>query len=365
MKKVLKIIILCTSAIIFIMVAIIVRLYMVRGYDYSLQKRHVNELTSYYEKNHDSLDEGTFLDFDLTDENIRLNDVQYLATHNSYKKTGPAIGRFFIGLGDSFEEARALKYGYKNITEQLQLGIRSFELDLRYRKDTFEITHVPLVDASSQAVNFELLLDELLLFSNHQENHMPILVLIELKNDWMILDPLLKDIDQQALIKLDDMIKSKLEDKLFLPSNMVDEHTSLKEKIMNDGWPLVSQLANKFIFILHPGAFEQVYYDIDQTLQTQSMFIGSSYGQSYNDYASFFVHNDVDKEIISQLISDNFMVRTRIDSNLIFSQDRFQSAIESGAQILTTDFSIGRSDINLDDVIYLGDHKLIVKRDSH
>ena len=54
----------------------------------------------------------------------------------------------------------------------------------------------------------------------------------------------------------------------------------------------------------------------------------------------FFVHNDVDINIIKSLVDDQFMVRTRIDSNLVFSIDRYQDAMSSGAQILTTDFSI-------------------------
>jgi hypothetical protein len=56
------------------------------------------------------------------------------------------------------------------------------------------------------------------------------------------------------------------------------------------------------------------------------------------------------------------MVRTRIDSNLEFDQTRFDDAIQSGAQILTTDFSVGRSDLDSDDVIYLDNDKMIIKK---
>ena len=283
-----------------------------------------------------------------------------LASHNSYKKSGPAIGRFFVGLGDSFDEAKALNYGYKDITEQLELGIRSFEFDLRDRDDHFELTHVPLVDASSQAVRFDMLLDEMMLYSAHQENHMPIIVLIEVKNDWMVLDPKLKTIEESHLQLLDQMIKDKLENRLYLPSDMKSSYDSIKDRIDDIGWPYIKDLYNQFIFVLHPGDYQNLYYDMDQNLESQSMFIGSYGSESYADYASFFIQNDVDLDVIQKLVDDQFIVRTRIDSNLMFSKQRFEDALLSRAQILTTDFSIGRSDLNLEDVIYLDDDEHMI-----
>ncbi len=362
MKKILKITVITLTVVIALFLMIVLRLYMVRSYDLSLQKRHISSLNDYYDENYEQIEENVFLDFDIYNNDLALNEIQILASHNSYKKKGPAIGKFFIGLGDSFAEANALKYGYKNITEQLELGIRSFEFDLRYRKDTFELTHVPLVDPSSQAVNFELLLEEIMLYSTHQENHIPIIILVEIKDDWMMLDPMLKNIEKDQLSLLDQLLKDKLKDRLFSPSDMITENEILKDKIMSEGWPSLTEVLNKIIFVLHPGSFEQTYYDIDQSLQSQAMFIGSRHQEEYANYASFFVQNDVDMNIISELVENNFIVRTRIDSNLIFSQDRYQDAINSGAQILTTDFSIGRSDLDLVDVIYLNKDKMIVQK---
>lgn len=364
MKHITRVILISLSTIIFVMLLIILRLYLIRGYDLKLQTKHNKSLDDYYDDQYQMIDENTFLNFDVTNNDLNLNEIQYLASHNSYKKKGPAIGKFFVGLGDSFDEANALKYGYKNFTDQLESGIRSFEIDIRYRKDTFELTHVPLVDPSSQAVNFELLLDELMLFSTNQEHHIPIIILVEIKTDWMMLDPSLQDIKTDELKLLDEILKDKLKDRLFSPSDMVSDQEILRDKIMNEGWPSVSELLNKFIFILHPGTFEQIYYEIDENLQSQSMFIGSSYQEEYPSYASFFVHNDVDINVIKSLVDDQFMVRTRIDSNLVFSIDRYQDAMSSGAQILTTDFSIARSDLDDIDVIYLENDKTIIQKDE-
>jgi len=203
-----------------------------------------------------------------------------------------------------------------------------------------------------------------MLFSTNQEHHIPIIILVEIKTDWMMLDPSLQDIKTDELKLLDEILKDKLKDRLFSPSDMVSDQEILRDKIMTEGWPSVSELLNKFVFILHPGTFEQIYYEIDENLQSQSMFIGSSYQEEYPTYASFFVHNDVDSNIIKSLVDDQFMVRTRIDSNLVFSIDRYQDAMSSGAQILTTDFSIARSDLDDIDVIYLENDKTIIQKDE-
>lgn len=365
MRKIIRISLITILSIVSIFGLIVLRLFLVRSFDLNAQQKRLDDLRLYYESSdYQKTDENQFVNFDLSDTNIHLNDIQMIASHNSYKKNGPAIGRFFVGLGDSFEEARALKYGYKNITEQLELGIRSFEIDIRYRNQKFELTHVPLVDPSSQAINFEMLLEEVYLFSSHQDNHVPIIFLLEIKNDWMILDPLLKDMDQEAFIAFDELIKNQIKDHLFTPSNMILDDQPLKDVIANEGWPSISELLNKVIFVMHPGSYNQIYYEIDQTLQRQSMFIGSYHSDNLEDYASFFVQNDVDQTIIKSLVDQNYIVRTRVDEQLIFNESRYQDALESGAQILTTDFSVGRSDLSPVDYIYLDENKMIIKKES-
>jgi hypothetical protein len=363
MKKTIKITVKSFIFLIILFLGIVTRLVLVRSFDVNRQEKHMEDLRTLYASNtYETIDEQTFINFNMDDDTIRLDDIQMIASHNSYKKKGPAIGRFFVGLGDSFEEARALKYGYQSITDQLNLGIRSFEFDLRYRNGVFELTHVPLVDNSSQAVNFELLLEEIRLYSEHQ-THLPIIILIEVKDDWMMLDPYLEAFDDTVLENLDTLIKDELTSYLFKPSDMVSPSEVLRDVIIDDGWPLINDLLNKTIFIMHPGNYTESYYQLDQNLQTQSMFIGSNYQESLPSYASFFVQNGVDLEIISSLVDQHFMVRTRIDENLEFSQTRFDDAVLSGAQILTTDFSVGRNDLDSEDVIYLENDKMIIKKE--
>ncbi len=136
------------GALLLIFIGLVTYFNLIRVLDIKKQAKHVEELRLLYDDNYTAIDEQQFVNFDLKDNDLRLNEIQLLATHNSYKKLGSTIAKFFIGLGDSFAEANALKYESNSLSDQLNHGVRSFELDLRYRKNDFEVIHVPLVDNS-------------------------------------------------------------------------------------------------------------------------------------------------------------------------------------------------------------------------
>ncbi|MBU1020131.1 MAG: hypothetical protein KJ847_02870 [Firmicutes bacterium] len=363
MIKALKILLIAVLSLVVLFVLIVLRLFAIKIYDSTVQSAHMKKLESYYEsEDFEPIDESEFVNFDLSDTSIKLNDIQMLATHNSYKKKGSELGKFFVGLGDSFDEARALKYGYKNLTEQFEAGVRSMEFDLRLRKTQFVLTHVPLVDNSSVAPDFSQALEEIYLFSSNNPNHIPIIILMEIKDDWMILDHALQVIESEDLENLNELLVEKLGNSLFTPSDMMETGKTLKETVQTTGWPTVNSLLGKVIFVLHPGSFTTMYHELDESLQSQPMFIGAYSDGIHQDYASFIVNNNPSVSEIAPLIADNFIVRTRIDSNLIFNSDDFDDALSSGAQLLTSDFLIGRSDIKDSDIIYLPGDKMIIKK---
>jgi hypothetical protein len=373
MLKILKFIILLVISLVIIFVAMFSYLFMIRVNDIRLQKIHLEDLHTYYNNNYVAIDESQFINFNVDDEQIRLNDIQMLASHNSYKKTGPALGRFFVGLGENFDEARALNYGYKTLTYQLENGIRSMEWDLRLRHEQFELTHVPIVDNSSVAPSVSLALEELNLFSEHNPNHLPVIIILEIKSDWMMLDPALKEIKNDELKQLDQLLINTLGNHLYKPNDFMrdmqeihhfDETLSMRDVIQNYGWPSIKSLLGKYLFVIHASGYTTPYYEQDTTFASQAMFLSVYASQIERPYASFVIQNTPDIEIIQPLVNQNFIVRTRIDSNLIFDQSRFQTAIESKAQILTSDFIIGRSDLTPELMISLQDHKMIIIKED-
>jgi hypothetical protein len=360
--KGLKIIILSLLSIVLLFIIIVIRLFAIKINDIRLQERHMNEIRLMYQSDaYQAIEDTDFLNFELTSE-IRLNEIQMLASHNSYKKKGVPLGKLFVGLGDSFEEANALKYGYQDLTKQFSLGIRSMEFDLRLRKTSFMLTHVPLVDNSSVAPDFSKALEEMRLYSVHNPNHLPIIILMEIKDDWMILDHALQVMDTTDLENLDELIRLKLGNTLFTPSQMMQEGMGLKASIDAQGWPTVESLLGKIIIVLHPGSFTDRYASLDPTNRSQTMFIGLNHTSLEREYASFVVHNEPEVDVIQAMVQDRLIVRTRLDDRLVFDEDRYQRGISSGAQILTTDLIIGRSDLRNSDVIYLDQKKMIILR---
>jgi hypothetical protein len=338
MKKILKIIAWFLLTIVMVFVILVLMFNGIRWNDIRLQKQHYAQLEAKYAGDYEAIDEQTFVNFVLEASGLRLNEIQMIASHNSYKKLGTGVGKLFIGLGDSFDEAHALRYGNPYLSEQLDDGIRSFELDVRYRRGDFEVTHVPLVDNSSVAVKLELAFAEIALWSEHNPNHIPIILLLELKDDWMMLDPFLQDIGSTELAFLDQLIDEQLGDKLYTAGDLAGTYPTIQDRIDAESWPLVSELLGKIIVVLHPGKWTTPYVAMHERHQDLTMFPAVSNMNVNHDYAAFVVHNDPNIANIEMLINQNLIVRTRMDANLMIDETMRTNALTSGAQLLTTDF---------------------------
>lgn len=349
MRKIIKLVSIILMFILVFVIVSIVHLYTIRTRDLSKQKQNLEKIKETYE-NYTPIGYDQFVDGDIS--NKPLNEVRFLASHNSYKKEGSFIGKLFVGLGDSFKEASALKYNYKPITKQLNEGIYSFELDIRLRGSEFEITHVPLVDNSSNAVNFKMALEEINLFIENEPTTFPIIILLEIKDDYMFLDPKLKQIKTNELTKLELDIISVLGDKVFKPSDFIGNAINLKERV-NQGWPTISELNNKVLFVVHAGKYSQMYNEA-KNVSEQVLFTSSYYDNILNN-SVFIIHNDINISRIQNLVDNNYIVRTRIGDTLSYTDEQLNNAIISKAQILTTDFSIARSDLKQH--LYLDDKK--------
>ncbi|MGI6392772.1 MAG: Ca2+-dependent phosphoinositide-specific phospholipase C [Candidatus Izemoplasmatales bacterium] len=363
LKKIGKILLLVLFAVVGLFFTLILVFNIVRWRDISLQKQHLKDLRDLYSEDFVPIDEQKFVGFDLEDNDLRLNEIRILASHNSYKKKGTAIGKLFVGLGDSFAEARALEYGNPDLTTQLNVGIRSFELDVRYRKDEFECTHVPLVDNSTTAAKLALAFEEIALWSKNNPNHIPIILLLELKSDWMMLDPLLEDIGSAELTLLDELIVASFSDSLYTPKELMGAYSSIRERLVAESWPLVNALLGKVIVVLHPGKFTSDYLELDPEFDDMAMFPAVSNQDIDHPHAAFSVHNNPDPERILPLLEANMIVRTRMDSSLIPNEEVRALARECGAQIMTTDFHPAHQFKNKEKV-FLEAEYLIIRNDA-
>lgn len=339
MKKVLKGfgIILLAAFIVFF--GIVAYFKISRAHDFKLQRSHVEAMKQYTETNYD---EENFTAFSL-DTDIHLNEIQLIATHNSYKKRPNQLGIFFVSLYDGKEPSDII-YEHAPLTDQFNRGVRGIELDVRKRGNRLELTHVPLVDNRATSPDFTLALEEIKHWSDNNADHVPLMIMLELKSDWEMLDPWLKPIDKAILDEINETIQSVFsEDQLLCPDDVRAEGKTLEESITTNGWPKLQDTQGKVMFIMLPNkSFRDMYHDGHESLEGRMIFTSSK--QVGEDTAVIFMDNP-DVEKITMLVEKNYIVRTRADANMIVDDTRTQNAKASGAQILSTDYPPGEADV--------------------
>lgn len=311
--------------------------------DLKLQKERLNNLRN---NDYEPINEQDFCAFPLS-LNPKINCLQVLATHNSYKKKMPSL---FYGVGRAFSAVTKSpmhkQYHHNSLTDQLNKGVRGLELDLRYQHDKFIVYHNPIYDQRTNNPDWEKTLEELLLWSLNNPGHIMVNVIIEIKDDALFLNPSRKKINEELLRELDFGIKRILgEHKLVTPRFLIGDYHSLVDMRQNNGWPKLSRVKGKFMFLLHQhSTLTDKYIALDPTMKTQAMIPLIEYAQidRYKEYAAVLLYNDPNKDEIASLVSNNYIDRSRMDIDVIYDGQRRLDALDSGAQILTTDMEYGR-----------------------
>lgn len=243
----------------------------------------------------------------------KLNEIRYIASHNSYK-TGltPETKYFYHGplaaiMGKQYD------YIFDTITEQLNAGIRSIELDANKVKtaDGFRIEclHSDMLETNSTMIDFDKGLKEIRMWMDRNENALPIIVLVEPKGG--------KKFDLEAFDKFDEMLFENFGEKLVTPKKLLDAAgvSDFDEFRAKNAYPTVESLKGKIIFLLHEKDSLETYMQRDPDMQKSAMNIALDYatvqkkGKDYSRFSFTVILNDPTKhkDRISEAINrDNF-----------------------------------------------------------
>ncbi|MEP3838614.1 MAG: Ca2+-dependent phosphoinositide-specific phospholipase C [Algibacter sp.] len=305
----------------------------------------------------------------------KLNDIQVIGSHNSYKiEIEKPLYDYLHGVNPKME---SLQYGHVSLEKQLDLGLRNLELDVFYDPiggyfsnpkgldivktlgetpldfDTEEklktpglkMFHVQDIDFRSHHLLFRDGLKTLKKWSEKNPNHTPVVILINTKDQKVLQtrDPL--PFDKIALDSLDVEIRSVFSERqLITPDAVRGNFKTLEESILKAGWPKLSALKGKFLFVLDEKEIRiNNYLEGHDALKGRVLFVNSKEG---NPEAAFRIVNNpiTDFEYIKTLVAKGYMVRTRADAGTkearINSYDRFEKAKASGAQVISTDYYI-------------------------
>jgi hypothetical protein len=302
---------------------------------------------------------------------VRLNEVQVIGSHNSYHvQPIPELIEFYVGFDPN---AIFWEYTHRPLDEQFGLlGIRQIELDIvvddpaggRYAEPKgplvyygevthlpehdvpgLKVIHVPDLDFTSTCTLFVECLAILRDWSDANPDHLPILVLVELKDDpppiSLLTQPL--PFDAAAMDQIDAEIRSVFPaEQILTPDDVRGTRATLREALEKDGWPTLREARGKVLFAMDNGGGKRdLYVAGHPSLAGRVMFTDSPPG---SPEAAFAKRNDPIGQFddIQALVRDNYIVRTRADADTVEARTGDtaprDAALASGAQFVSTDY---------------------------
>lgn len=262
------------------------------------------------------------------DSIIRINHIQAKGTHNSYHIEDPTTSK-------SIPEYR---YTHKPLNEQLDAGVRQIELDIHFIEgEGLKVFHVPYIDTLSTCGLFTDCLKIVKTWSDEHPEHHPILIFIEPKDD---IDEIKLD-DKYSVVE-SDILSVFPRGRIITPDDVRGDYPTLREAILNTGWPTLGETRGKVFFHVNDsGSFRDSYLSAYPDLKGALMFIDSTPEDSFAGIMP--INNPVnDFDRIQSAVLQGFIVRTMAgnccDEAITKDYSRINSALESGAHFISTDF---------------------------
>lgn len=306
------------------------------------------------------------------DANVRMNDLLVVGTHNSYKQALPPAEMALL-TRRAPKIASALDYAHVSIAAQLDAGARVLEFDPyadpqggrfaapRYARlagsdpgpewretmarPGFKVFHVVDVDVRSSCLTLRACLDEVRRWSGAHPEHVPIVVMINPKDEHEVKDgvaPL--PFDAAMFDALDAEIRATLPaSKRITPDQVQGRHRTLRDGAMHGGWPTLGQARGKVLLTLEaPADKVRTYRGGRRSLEGRAMFVNAE--NEASPVAATITLNDpvADGDRIRRAVHMGLLVRTRADEDTREARTnataRREAAFRSGAQLVSTDY---------------------------
>lgn len=317
----------------------------------------------------------------LADVPLRMNDVQVVGSHNSFKAQIPAPVMTAIRARDP-KAAAGLDYYHLPLSEQLDRGVRQIEIDIfadptggRYAdpkgeaiaraagaatgfdraamlRPGYKVLHVPDIDYRSTCITLIRCLGEIDRWSRAHPRHLPIMVTVNAADtpadEADITVPLPLD-DAGRLDALDAEIRSVLPGRrLITPDDVRGSDATLRDAVRTHGWPTLETARGRIFLVLDVrDAVSEAYRAGHPSLAGRAMF--GWFPDDQAESAVQIVQDPLaDGDRIRRWVEQGMFVRTRTDANTVEAraQDHRKAiaAANSGAQALSTDYYPGAPD---------------------
>lgn len=306
-----------------------------------------------------------------------LGTTRRIGTHNSYKQAiEPGL---YDRMAAVSREMRSLDYTHLPIDDQLNLGIRALEIDIyndpaggRYARPLglrllaaggvtpepwdaagvmsrpgFKVMHDADFDFRSDTLDFADCLRGMAEWSRAHPGHACVIVTMNLKDDRGdypgSVEP--APFGRDALDRLDGALLAGLgPERLLTPDDVRGDDESVNRAVVSRGWPSERAAAGRFLFVLDErGAKQAAYVDGHPGLRGRVMFVDAPAGRPES---AVLILNEPgrDEERIRSMVAAGYLVRTRADAGTEEARrgdlGRFEAALRSGAQVISTDYPI-------------------------
>lgn len=303
---------------------------------------------------------------------VRLNEIQVLASHNSYHvEPEPTLLdalKAFLG-----QAAEGFEYTHRPLSEQFDAGVRQIELDVFVDSPTgghyaqpalvpalglappdpalatpgLKVLHVQEVDYRSTCPTFVGCLTQVRDWSDAHPGHIPITIQIEAK-DGTIPDPGFGFVTPlpwtaAAFGTLEAEIGSVFgSDRVLSPADVRGRAATLAEAVRDGRWPTLDRARGQVMFVLDDkGATRDAYRTQVPDLADRSVFVDVP--ETDPDAAVMVVNDPIGSaDRIRSLVEAGFIVRTRADGDTVQARSgdtsQRDAALAGGAQFVSTDY---------------------------
>lgn len=321
---------------------------------------------------------------------LPINKIQVIGSHNSYKKAiDPALFSMFRKR-DSVSASK-LDYEHVPLSEQLDMGLLNLEIDVyadekggRYahpkglswaqgqapydpdgvmKAPGFKVLHVPDLDFRSDGLTLKACLQELSAWSEKHPDHYPIFITLEAKDgvpkNTELTTP--EPFTEKTFAELDQALIEGLGAAHIITPDMVrGKYNTLEEAVLHNNWPTLKAARGKFLFILDDSKHKRDrYISGHPSLKGRVLFVNADPG---TPEAAMMIRNDPKMPEIKSLVERGYIIRTRADADTrearMNDRSSFIAACNSGAQIITTDYYLKSTHFPSDYIVsFDGDNK--------
>ncbi|WP_296597325.1 phosphatidylinositol-specific phospholipase C1-like protein [Phenylobacterium sp.] len=303
---------------------------------------------------------------------LPMNAIQVIGTHNSYK-IAIAPNEMATIRAVNPKEADGLDYGHPPLKDQLDAGARQLEIDMVYDPQTgtyanplgfrmagakavpydfaplkqpgLKVLHEPSVDYRSVCPLFRQCLADIRAWSKAHPDHVPILVIMNLKEGGLSMPGAVKAplFDAAAMDLVDAEIRSVFpEAALITPDQVQGKAATLRDAVAAAGWPKLKAARGRVMFAMDcPPDQVARYREGRKVLEGRVAFVNIDENSPAAGYITLNEPKE-DAARIAAAVKAGIIVRTRADADTVEARandtTRQAAAFSSGAQYVSTDY---------------------------